>query len=398
MHLAALAAGLVTLHGASAFLIPPAASLPYLQETDKSAVSSVFGADLDWHVDLPCPDCPWAGAEDVNGTQFQWTQDHETSLVRLPLFLTVPRTPLLTLPPQLLTLSASPANGLLINHIATLLPGDSHSSQKSTTLPLLATQKHIPTGATSQPYPLDFVLERLPPVTSASSPSHFLVPLKFTIVGFAGFPVRVDSLSIDLLAGPEHLSVVRVRRVPFGESPGARECAAEGQGGWSLCRVRAIVRERVRMMREGARKAMGRVKGGREGCHGRKQGGARVWHGHGAGHAGHRAQRWAKLLHSALRFFVIPALLGVIGGLLASAVGMLVGQFIVWCWLRFVRGERSGEQRRERDEKRGLLDEDAEGEEAGEQSDEEVLPKYEDGGRLPEYKDVEAQTTVEETA
>jgi hypothetical protein len=52
----------------------------------------------------------------------------------------------------------------------------------------------------------------------------------------------------------------------------------------------------------------------------------------------HRFHYFGHMLHQTLRFFVIPALLGVIGGLLASAVGMMVGQLISYVWLRFHRG------------------------------------------------------------
>lgn len=76
--------------------------------------------------------------------------------------------------------------------------------------------------------------------------------------------------------------------------------------------------------------------GGHHGHHGEE--------GHHRGHFGHRQHghhsrfhRVGRMIHQALRFVVIPALLGIIGGLMASAIGMLVGQFIVYLWLRFRR-------------------------------------------------------------
>lgn len=95
------------------------------------------------------------------------------------------------------------------------------------------------------------------------------------------------------------------------------------------------------------------------------------------------------MLRSTLRFFIIPALLGVIGGLLASAVGMLVGQLIVLLWMRFARRGRRGSASSQRrgGEKDGLLlllaAEDAEEEDGVE----EALPRYE---HAPRYEDVEA--------
>jgi len=81
---------------------------------------------------------------------------------------------------------------------------------------------------------------------------------------------------------------------------------------------------------------------------------------HHGPHHGHHAHRFGRLLHQTLRFFVIPALLGVIGGLLASAIGMLAGQFIAFLWIRYHRGGRRGTVREveiviEEDEKAALI-------------------------------------------
>jgi hypothetical protein len=102
-------------------------------------------------------------------------------------------------------------------------------------------------------------------------------------------------------------------------------------------------------------------------------------HGHHGKH--HRGHRLGHMLHQTLRFFIVPALLGVIGGLLASAVGMLVGQFIVFIWTRFHHCGRRGSNRIievtvQEDEKDALVLET------------EDLP--------PQYTDVEAVTVGKE--
>lgn len=280
-------------------------------------------------------------------------------------------------PAQIVDIDSDKQSGLLINDVPTLNSGFESPQPVS----LSARQKRVDTGEETIPIPIDFVMERLEPITS-EDPAKIIIPVKFTIVGFGGQPVKVDTLSIDILQTPDLMKVMRVERVPFAETPGAQSC--EGERAWSLCRVRAIITHRVvetmRMMRTKAHQAKGWVKH----CGGRHH-----------GHHRHRAHRWAKMLHSALRFFIIPALLGVIGGLLASAVGMLVGQFIVLLWTQFHRRGQRGPLRTEvveiivsEDEKDGLLD-------AQYEDDGEGLPEYE---HAPRYEDVEAQVDVDRDA
>ena len=103
----------------------------------------------------------------------------------------------------------------------------------------------------------------------------------------------------------------------------------------------------------------------------------RPHHGHHGPH--HHGNRLAHILRQALRFFIVPALLGVVGGLVASAVGMLVGRTIVFMWARFHRGGQRGNIRIvevavEDDEKDALIIEE--------------LP--------PQYSDVEAVIVEDE--
>lgn len=99
------------------------------------------------------------------------------------------------------------------------------------------------------------------------------------------------------------------------------------------------------------------------------------------------------MIHQTLRFFVVPALLGIIGGLTASAIGMLVGQAIVYLWFRTYRNGQRGPLRiyeREivlvEEEQNGLL------------PDNEALPKYEDAPKYEETmtRDVEADAVFHE--
>lgn len=114
-------------------------------------------------------------------------------------------------------------------------------------------------------------------------------------------------------------------------------------------------------------------------------------------HRGHhhkhgRIHRLAKFIHQTLRFFIIPAMLGVLGGLMASAVGMMVGQCLIWAWQAVFRKNRRTElvetvtvQEVLRDQKLPLVEED------------ERPPQYRDAEVPPAYAgmDAEAQTKQE---
>lgn len=255
-----------------------------------------------------------------------------------------------------------------------------------------APQIRVEDGQQTEPVLLDFAWERLSPVTSADEPEKSILPIRFTILGLHGIPVKVDTVAIDLLQTPEHTSIARIITIPFEDTPGAQTCDTTSK--WSLCRVRAIIVARLQALMDAAKaRASAATKGwGSEnvskgqpegkGCGGRGRGpkmfgGRPPFHGppgshmpagphgphgphphhgphgphgphhHGRYHGPRRFHRLGHMVHQTLRFFVIPALLGVIGGLMASAIGMLVGQCISYLWIRChrggVRGNASGQ-------------------------------------------------------
>lgn len=240
---------------------------------------------------------------------------------------------------------------------------------------------------------LDFAWEKLSPVTSADEPEKSILPIRFTILGLHGYPVKVDTIAIDLLQTPDQTSIARISRIPFDETPGATTCDTTSK--WSLCRLRAIIAARLQAIMEAAktRTSGARGWGHGKGCTGRKGRHGRHGHSHQMGahqghqHRFHRFHRFGHMLHQTLRFFVIPALLGVIGGLVASAVGMIIGQLISYLWIRLHRGGRRGSQGIraveiviEEDEKDALILIDS--------NDDSVAPP-------PEYRDIEANVEEE---
>ncbi len=257
----------------------------------------------------------------------------------------------------------------------------------------------------------------------------------FTVLGLQGVPVKVDTIVVDLLHTPEETIIARTLTIPFEETPGAQTCDTSSK--WSLCRFRAIVVARLQAIMEAARarassatkgwgsqtedegeqpkrKGCGRKGPGRfgglspfngphggqrhgppsafpgrhggppNGFHGPPHHGPHGPHGshHHSHHGHHQFHRFGHMMHQTLRFFVIPALLGVIGGLVASAVGMIVGHCISYLWIRLhrggVRGNATGRDIRvveivvEEDEKDALM------------VDEQSIQSP------PEYRDVEA--------
>lgn len=245
---------------------------------------------------------------------------------------------------------------------------------------LTASQIRVSDSTPSRPLRLGYVLEVLP-VVSFEHENGKIIALQLTIVEVEGAPADVDTVKIDLLKNSSGLTVAKISIIPFAQSPGATECTT------SLCRLRAIIVARVRAILEAA-KARTHAAGAwvKSGCRGKKNGGSS--HGQTASdrpyyrhHGHHKMHRVGHVLRQTLRFFIIPALLGVIGGLMASAVGMLVGQALVYLWFRFHRGGQRGNIRIvevavSEDEKDALVE------------TEDLLP--------PQYEDVEA-VIVEDT-
>ncbi len=95
----------------------------------------------------------------------------------------------------------------------------------------------------------------------------------------------------------------------------------------------------------------------------------RLHHGHRGHYSHHAESRFRHFLRRTLHFFVLPAIFGVIGGLLACTLGMLVGQALAYLLNRRSRRDRVAQMMEaavETDEKDALME------------GEEMLPQYED--------------------
>ncbi|KAK5056656.1 hypothetical protein LTR84_012188 [Exophiala bonariae] len=319
--------------------------------------------------ELDCPGCPFFGVEDTAEVQY----DIENKI--------------------LLDFALDTTDGLTINGDALPTP---FSKDPVLSFRLTAPQIRVQDGQKTSPLHLDFAWAERELSPSNRMPKHghgfSMFQFELTITALNGHPVKVDTVLVHVLRlFNKKTKIVKISTIPFNDTPGATTCDTSSK--WSICRIRAIIAARIQAMLNAAKThtqaAKGWVKGQGKGCPGKfgHPGGHRggppfMHHEHGQAsqgghhyHHNHNAHRFGRLLHQVLRFFVIPALLGVIGGLMASAIGMLVGQFLVFLWIRFHRGGRRGNVRAveiviEDDEKDALI------------IDGEINP--------PQYEDVEA--------
>ena len=224
------------------------------------------------------------------------------------------------------------------------------------------------------PLRLGFALEVLPPSQSSDDGAQ-LFPIHFTIVDIDGKTSKVDTAVIYAIQTTTgDLFISKIEKICFTKATPGADCTT------SICRLRALFMYRLHQLIEAAK--TGATKLGIRPCHrkGSPMGeletfnpteeqahASRPFHDQ-AMHHGHHSKA-SHFMHNAVRLFLIPAMLGVIGGLTACAIGTIVGQLIAFVWIRFFRGGRRGAIRVEEagtpNEKESLVAE-------------ELPPRYED--------------------
>jgi len=246
-----------------------------------------------------------------------------------------------------------------------------------------AVERRQSDGKETEPIALGFALE-VSPFAAPPGFSEWLV--RFTVLDLAGHPVPVDTIAVSLVKTDEQeLVIVRTEVEPSATDPLSwRQC-----GGKPSCLKQLLIARVQALMAAAKERMMPFIKG----CMGSKHGGRPAvaqdgeplpsdgefpphrhhhWNG---GHRGHRVHRhgWQRTFSRVVRFIFIPAVLGVMAGLAASAIGMLVGQVVVFLWLRYRRhhqGQSSAATERASDmEKEALI---------AEPVDTEDLPPYSD--------------------
>ncbi|KAJ5345454.1 hypothetical protein N7541_008133 [Penicillium brevicompactum] len=280
--------------------------------------------------------------------------------------------------------------------------------------PILAVQQNED-GKHSDPVPVGYALEIMPvPHNPHDQPGYDLIDLRFTVLDVENRPVPVDTVAISFIQTPTgEIFIGRAgieKTTPVDNHTSWRDCQ-----GKTKC-LQELLMARIRGLLASAKnRVMGMAKPGRKGCHGKHKGiqpgphghheesldnmpfppppppfgegfeaeefGPGGPHGHPHGFSGHGPRphhhhghhgAFARTFSRVVHFIVVPAILGVLAGLTASAVGMLVGQAVVFLWQRY-RGTQPAEHKAaweqgEACEKQGLMVES--------RYSEEVLPEY----------------------
>ncbi|KAK2766120.1 hypothetical protein FQN54_007635 [Arachnomyces sp. PD_36] len=289
---------------AAAFLVVPELN------HDATVPGGIHHFDLhDAHtqvVNLKCAECPFAEVQDDGA--LSWSDSTPTYLA---LNFTLGRDQLLLNDKQVFP---SPAPGLQI------------------------VQYRETDNLASPPLDFDSLLEKMPVTTDDTGSS--LTAIRFTILDLGGIPITVDTVILNMITTAEGLSYLaqpKMETSPAHPVPW-KECRREPQ-----C-IKALLMARVRWFlnkaKTGAKAAVDNLPF-TKGCNGKgtqAQAQAPSKHPHHGDHHGNMRQgKFSHAFTGALHLIIVPALLGVLAGLVAIATGMLAGQLIVFVWLRHRR-------------------------------------------------------------
>lgn len=196
----------------------------------------------------------------------------------------------------------------------------------------------------SPPLDIDTLLEKMPEVAATDGTGSSLKTIRFTILDLGGIPISVDTVTLNVITTGDGLSY-------FGHSE--LESSPAHPVPWKQCRrepqcLKALLMARIRWFldaaKTGAKAATNKLpftKGcngkAKQQAHGKQGHGGKHPHHHKGGHHGMHQGKFAHAFNQALHLIIVPALLGVLAGLVAIATGMLAGQLIVFVWLRHRR-------------------------------------------------------------
>ncbi|KAL3495911.1 hypothetical protein BJX62DRAFT_194500 [Aspergillus germanicus] len=242
---------------------------------------------------------------------------------------------------------------------------------------ITAVERRREDGEESKAIYLGYAVEMMPLPSPPDEPFD-MVEVRFTVLDIDGYPVPLDTVAITLIHDAEgNLYVAGTNIEDTADRESWRKC-----GGKPRC-LRRYLMHRIRTMFAVAKERLiGMFKG-------KECGGPRPPfppHPHGDfdqfspvdenkephrgphRHHGHHPhphyhdkfhKTWEHTLHRVMRFVVVPAILGVLAGLAASAIGMLVGQFAIFMWRRYRRTSKETTEEGSTHEKQGLMTESA---------------------------------------
>ncbi|KAJ5908329.1 hypothetical protein N7495_001011 [Penicillium taxi] len=398
-----LLGGAATLSVSAMLVVPemePQMEVDTIEDGFVNVIPSTAGDKL--YVGLACNDCPFREVDEESG-DVSWTDGKPSNL--------------------LLDFEIS-ENRLMANDRQIFPPVSPNP---------IYTVQELEDGQTSEFMPVGYALEVMPLHTPLEAEGAELLEVRFTILDLENHPVPVDTVAITLIqesTGDLHIAKANVEKTAPPEALSWKQCH-----GSPKCLQELIVSRVRGLLASAKNRFMGLAhKAGRKGCHGKPKGlegmmdgphdgpgfegmpppppafgdfdgpegdhppppphhhhhdgpegdhefhrgphhhnnteGDREPH-HGPHHGHHHGGPISHTFSRVIRFIIVPAILGVLAGLTACAVGMLVGQAVVFIWQSY-RGTKRGEHKAawESDscEKQGLMTEVSE----------ETLPAYTD--------------------
>ncbi|PLB53621.1 hypothetical protein P170DRAFT_431445 [Aspergillus steynii IBT 23096] len=346
--------------GANALLVVPEAEADAVAPLDDLSLRPLESlAASQQEVVLGCTECPFREVDDSG--KVSWTDGFETSL----------------------SLNFSVENGFLLANGRPIFPPPPPTH-------LTAVQRRLSDGEESDPIQLGYAVEMMPLPTPPDEPMD-MVAVRFTVLDLDGHPVPLDTVALHLVH--DSAANLFLAKATIEETTPSRVS-------WRQCRgkpkcLRRLLFDRIRALFHAARTRVLGLGGPRPHCGGRPHGlghppfpphhgpgPEEPWaegdmerpprpHHHHHMHHGH----WERTFSRVVRFIVVPAILGVLAGLAASALGMLVGQVVVFLWQRYRRsGSKRSAEQGSVGEKQGLMTE----------ASDELPPAYSDEEMAPE--------------
>ncbi|EAW12645.1 uncharacterized protein ACLA_010710 [Aspergillus clavatus NRRL 1] len=358
MNLRSLLLGSAIALGANALLVVPESE--GVTVTPQGELISILpleaSAAQQQLVELTCKECPFREVREDG--EVSWTDGFETSLALN---------------------FAMDAGALLVNGHQIFPPPPQTV--------ISAVQRRIPDGQESDPISLGYAVEFMPLGVPDDAPME-LSALRFTILDLDGHPVPLDTVAITMindLRGNIYMAKTEI------------EDTTPNRGSWKQCRgkpkcLRKLLVERIRALFTAAKARVLGMKSKLPGCGGKRPhsamphphhhpegdfddafvpghypstedeehfGMAGRPHHHHPHHMHHSG--WERTVSRIIRYVVVPAVLGVLAGLTASALGMLIGQAVVFLWQRYRRTPvRENEEAGTVLEKEGLMTESSE--------------------------------------
>ncbi|CRG87168.1 hypothetical protein PISL3812_04185 [Talaromyces islandicus] len=323
-----LAASALSLNAAAFLLVPEV--IPPIHDGEDAPIPHISHAVDTQHaqteqIQLTCDECPFPTADSEGFVS--WSSDTKSSL----------------------EFNFFAEDGKLFVNDALLFP-----PVPTVPVDVKAVQRRDADGETTEPLNLGFALVAVP--LAPPQDDMELMQIRFSPLDIEGHPVPLDTISLTVVktaSGDLFLARTEIEP-PAGQ---------DDHESWEKCNgdvrcLRRLIFVRIQALVQSAKAHMMNLKAklmfGGKGCHGKPRAG-HMKHGHHDmesasehphhmgpnGHPHHHRHAWRRTFLRIVRFIVVPAILGVLAGLTASAVGMIVGQLIVFVWMRFRRNTTS---------------------------------------------------------